>query len=54
MESKKEKYKNFEKLTEYLNTKGHPRAILHTVILVCKPPTNSVHDRKQESEICIS
>lgn len=44
MKSKKEKYKNFEKLTKYLNIKGHPRTILRTVILVCKPPVNGVHN----------
>lgn len=45
---------NFEKLTLVLNKQKLPRRTLRLLVSVCKPPVNSVHDCKQESEVCVS
>ncbi len=45
---------NFEKLTLSLNKRKLPRRTLRLLVSICKPPINSVHNRKQESEVCIT
>jgi hypothetical protein len=45
---------NFEKLTLVLNKQNLPRRTLRLLGSVCKPPINSIQNRKQESEVCIT
>lgn len=45
---------NFEKLTKALNERKSPYRSLHTLVLICEPAVNSVHNCEQESKICVS
>lgn len=45
---------NFEKLTKALNKKKFPYRSLRTLVLICEPAVNSVHNCEQESKVCIS
>lgn len=48
---------NFEKLTKALNERKSPyRSLrsLRTLVLICEPAVNSVHNCEQETKVCVT
>ena len=45
------KYPNFIKLTEYLNSKQYPYKTLQNIITICKPRLNGISNGNKKAQI---